>query len=465
MLNRNFIFKKQYAELYVYPVWTKVFCSPDVYLILKETLKVRPAKYFFTKSYREGKWDGYYNFLYKDKFPSGFLYFVKNELEKNGVTTKIIYMYDTNLPKENIENNCNLFDFARDYQIEVIKNALTLHRCIIQLPTNAGKTEIAIMLIKLINKPFLYVLHLKELLYQTKERMEKYGIEVGLIGDGKFIFNQNGNVVMIQSLNNYINYLKNFPVLFIDEVHHYTLGEWYKILLKIESPFRFGLSATPFSNDINDWKLIALTSTWLVGHNITNQFMIDKGYSIPPVIHIYKTNLPFIFGKNYLELIDYLIKNENRNKLIKDIVLSYSGKQILILVNRIEHGRILQQMIPNSVFLCGNDDSLYRLQIKNKFQNKEIKILITTLFGEGIDIPSIEVLVLAYPIASYRHLLQRVGRGMRREEGKKEVIIVDLVDECNDYFKNQFKKRLELYEKEKFKIVYKTTKEQPSLLL
>jgi superfamily II DNA or RNA helicase len=69
-----------------------------------------------------------------------------------------------------------------------------------------------------------------------------------------------------------------------------------------------------------------------------------------------------------------------------------------------------------------------RIATINKFRNKELLQLVNVdLFGEGFDLPAIEVVSMARPTESYGLFVQQFGRSLRIMDGKKEAIIIDHV--------------------------------------
>ena len=86
------------------------------------------------------------------------------------------------------------------------------------------------------------------------------------------------------------------------------------------------------------------------------------------------------------------------------------------------------------------------------FEEGKLNILISTLLGEGVDIPNIQVLVFASPMRGIVKVLQKIGRGMRKHESKDKVIVYDLVDSGSKYFVNQARSRKGIYKKEGFDI-------------
>lgn len=402
-------------------------------------------------------WDGWYRFRKWNRIPTGlFFALVLPHFKRDNINHTVNLKY-TNLP---IKREFELSDISpRDYQLSAIEDIISARRGVLQLPTNAGKTEIACAIIDSFAEPFIFITHVNELFYQTQKRIEKrLEIQSGLVGDGLREFSPVGNVMMIQTLSSLPEkeqaWLINAPVMIIDEVHHYHGDSpWYDTLMKSNAVVRIGLSATPMRDDeVSDWKLISLTG--IILGSISNKFMIEQGYSTPPEIHMVYAPHIIPTTYNYKNHYNKLIKSNKRNRVIYKICQSHQDKQILILVDRLEHGELLQQSIPDSIFLHGSDTTNKRQSIIEQFSNRTLnKILITTLLGEGVDIPSIDVLIFALPMKDPGRVIQKVGRGLRKDEYKEKVYIYDFVDDWSPYFMKQAKQRVKLYKSEGFEII------------
>jgi superfamily II DNA or RNA helicase len=62
-----------------------------------------------------------------------------------------------------------------------------------------------------------------------------------------------------------------------------------------------------------------------------------------------------------------------------------------------------------------------------QFRDRQIQVLTNcALFDEGLDIPSLDGVILARPTQSLSRFLQMVGRALRPCEGKDRAIIIDL---------------------------------------
>lgn len=407
---------------------------------------------------------------------------------------------DLEISKDKININIeeNKFDYqwddkyeVRDYQRRCIDIALKNKRGLIQLATGGGKTIVAARTIKEIGlKNVLFLVTTKELLYQAKRVFETVLCNpgVGIIGDGKCEIS-NINVATIQTIvrcvgseDDYKNYVKeisnlfeesssddtqldetniqkviscitNANVVFFDECQHAPASTCFLALSKCnKASYRFGLSATPFREDGED-----LTIEGLFGHNlieISLSYLIENNYLVKPkIININMRDKNAKQTKQTYpeEYKNYIVENNERNSIISIFSKYFSNndKTVLILVKQIKHGEILEKMIPESVFIDGKKSSKNRGSAIEKLLNRETKVLIaTTLADEGLDIPSLDVLILAGSGKSKTKAFQRIGRVLRKYEGKKECCIIDFIDmgkHCYDHSK----RRITLYKNEK----------------
>lgn len=176
--------------------------------VVAKAMKVRQPNYFFNSAYKKGLWDGYVKFFVRpsNTFPTGLLPTVLSVLKDELEIVPIIKDERTNVEGfqvHPISENYHVSDekTARDYQVEAYNAlasnkvaGLTFQRGILNLATNAGKTTIAIALIKELypklvsrNRIFLFITHSKEIANQTKAAIERdLGIEVGYLGGGQW---------------------------------------------------------------------------------------------------------------------------------------------------------------------------------------------------------------------------------------------------------------------------------------
>jgi len=424
--------------------------------------------YYFMKSYKIGHFDGkvhFYNPIYKT-FPTGLMNDVLKYFEEKGIEYSIVDQRKKSdlVNQESIDiDKLELEGIQlRDYQKESLNAILKKGRGVIKAATNSGKTEIGIALCKILSPlNCLWLTHTKELLFQTADRFkERTGESVALTYGGEVDFSKRIIIALIQTLSKRLNvsYVKDFlkkkiDILIIDEVHHSDSMSFHNIAMKTDAFYRIGLSATPFAKGkLPSMKIRSITGDEVL--EIANEFMIDKGYSAPPIIIFETINCPQDIGNlNYQDAYEKgIVFNEERNNRILEKFAENRKKRALILVQRLDHGDILSEKI-KIPFVHGEVDQDKRREIYKKFKKGALRHLIaSTIYDEGVDYAGIEVLILAGGGKSEVRSIQRIGRGMRKMQGKNNVIVYDFIDNTNMYLLKHSLERLRTYSKEGFMV-------------
>jgi len=123
----------------------------------------------------------------------------------------------------------------------------------------------------------------------------------------------------------------------------------------------------------------------------------------------------------------------------------------VVMIKEIAHGEILSEILAKEVFLLhlfihGSTPIERRTEILKDFQDGLVNILITSvILDQGIDIPNIDVLILAGGGASKIKSLQRIGRGLRINEGKENLLVIDFADRTHRYLAKHSYERLNSY--------------------
>ena len=121
------------------------------------------------------------------------------------------------------------------------------------------------------------------------------------------------------------------------------------------------------------------------------------------------------------------------------------------MIKKIRQGIILEEYIENSVFLYGGTDIAIREQAVKDFEaGKDIVLIASTIFDEGISINEIRNLIIAGGGASPIKAIQRLGRSLRITDIKKTVNVYDFMDKTNNILERHSKRRLKCYKEEGF---------------
>jgi superfamily II DNA or RNA helicase len=351
----------------------------------------------------------------------------------------------------------------RDYQRSAINKFLEYKVAGICAGTGSGKSEIAIELIRQLNWRTLFIVDKKGLLLQTKQRIEdSLGIKVGQIGDGTQEI-ENVTVATIQTLikrrKELEEYLSTIRFVIFDEAHHAPSKSYVKISSYLNNTeYRLGMSATLHRDDGNDMMLEAVFGSKVV--DLSSKVLIQNGWLMKPQILFYKYPIDedvleqkskeglINEDDNYAKFYEsFISKNEQRNIAIMSLV--NPNEKTLILVKLVEHGKLLEQMIPNSIYVHGETTTDERKEVFVKFVSGEIKTIIGTIgiFSEGLDFPHLEVAINAAANKGNIKTVQILGRILRKLEGKNNAKYIDFVD-GSKFFKSASKARRNILLKE-----------------
>lgn len=429
---------------------------------------------------RFGGWDGRVRLLTESrKFPIGLLKMAHRILEEDGVEHEVVdqrplLKYGTPIPL--VEGSKYSL---RDYQDGAIRAAKKHKSGIIKMATGSGKTIVVSSLVAQFNIPtIIYVIGI-ELLYQMRDTLrDAYGIDAGIVGGGicdtsksvtimtiwsaasafdkKAQITENdttgeSNVKISGENKKNIQRLVHSAQLFIFDECQYAASETLQFLHKVSTSakHRFLFSGTPWRDTGDDILIEAVSGPKIYDINATK--LINEGHLVPPDIHF--INVPVIrnVGKNYHDVYKkYVVENDDRNDLIIKAArkLVSGGRKVLILVVRVPHGDILMEKLQEEFkvrFLDGAKSTKDRLESIRAMKDGKIDILIASkIFDQGVDIPELDALILAGSGKSSGRALQRIGRVIRKFEGKKKAIVVEFYDNCK-YLKDHSEARIKVY--------------------
>lgn len=372
-------------------------------------------------------------------------------LEKLGKPDKI----DEN---KGININIDFKGLLRDYQEKIINIILPKIKDtgggILSIPPGKGKTVLGIYLAYLLKKKTLVIVHKTFLVNQWKNRIQQYvpDAKVGIIqGDKIDIENKDIVIGMLQSISmkDYeLDIFNDFGFIILDEVHHLGAKVFSKALQKTSAIYMLGLSATPFRED----KLEKVIK-WYIGDILY--------YEIPQInqeikIRIYKYESDH---KDYIEvynkftkeaqtptMISNIVQIEDRNnkivKLINDIKQENSERKILVLSGRLDHLNVLKNSIDKNK-LYTTSKYIGGMKEKHLIEAENAEIIFSTyeMSSEGLDIPSLNTIIMATP---RRHVEQSTGRILRKQKGSYLIqpLIIDIVDKLRSFTNQGYARKI-----------------------
>ena len=353
----------------------------------------------------------------------------------------------------------------RDYQYEVINKFLENPQALQEVATGAGKTITTATLSHLC-EPYgrtMVVVPNKSLVVQTEEDYRNLGLDVGVyFGDRKELGKthtictwQSLNVLDKKSYDNDTMTLAEFCegvcAIIVDEVHQAKAEVLTKLLTQNfrNCAIRWGLTGTVPKEQ---WEFQGiLASIGPVINQVSAHDLQEKGVLAQLNINVLQTTDVQVFT-SFQDEYSFLVTDDNRLQWIasKITTLSATGNT-LVLINRIDTGKKLIDLIPEAVFVSGGMKLDDRKEEYDEIKTSDDKIILATygVAAVGINIPRIFNLVLLEPGKSFVRVIQSIGRGIRKAEDKDHVEIWDITSTCK-YAKRHLTERKKFYKEAKY---------------
>jgi superfamily II DNA or RNA helicase len=335
-----------------------------------------------------------------------------------------------------------LFTPRNEHQAAAVTNTVNMlhrdsHGAMLVAPCGSGKTIMGLEAIRRLREPAAVFVHKTFLMDQWLEGLEKIMPEasVGIVQGPKCDWNKDVVLCMIQSLVSEQQYppelFSSRGIVVSDEAHRLGAVKWRKAIVQFPALYRLLLTATP---ERPDGRHVVFIKHVGGDHHL----MPDTG--LKPRIEALRYNGYYDShsytnswnGKvNLAKLITMLGHDDVRTeRILRAAVVPAvrAGRQILVLSDRIEH---LERMESRLQELAPSDTVVAKYVGGMKQEARSSAAMADVILGtygmaqEGLDIPSLSVLVMATPRAKVQ---QPVGRVLRSLEGKGEPVVVDVLD-------------------------------------
>lgn len=338
----------------------------------------------------------------------------------------------------------------RAYQDEAIvslrRSIATGHKSpILQQATGTGKTTVAAKIIKNAvekGKRVLFLATRRELVYQASERFTSFGIRNGIIMAGERMQQHPDIMVQVASFDTlHARGIRSNRILMpladvviVDECR-LSIAESRLTIVKYyqeQGSIVIGLDATPCRGDGKGLGAIYddMILSWPV-----RRFM-DEGYLVNA--RYITCEKPDLRGVAKDKDGDYqqkaLGKVMDKPKLVGQVVEQWfkhaEGKQTVVFCVTRAHARhVYEVFIQRGVkaeYLDGETKADERKAILNRIKTQESMVLVNVFVATyGLDIPSLEVAVLARPTRNIALYFQIAGRVLRPSPGKESALIID----------------------------------------
>ncbi|MEG1758260.1 MAG: DEAD/DEAH box helicase [Oscillospiraceae bacterium] len=314
----------------------------------------------------------------------------------------------------------------RDYQLNALEDTRAAFRAgykkpLVCLPCGAGKTVCFAYMAASSQekgKAVWFLVHRRELLQQTTETFERFGIPMNTIHIG-----------MVQTVARHLDSLPSPDFVIFDEGHFAAANTWRKIADAYPEAFLCGLSATPVRLD---GKPLRDVYDILV-EGITTRQLIAAGWLAP-----YRYFAPAVADLSALKRKGADYDSEQAAEMLStktifgDVIQHWrehaDGLQTICYCSTVEHSKSMAEEFRaagiNAVHFDGETPDKERDDVVRRFRSREITILCNVdLISYGFDVPDCWCCILLRPTASTALFIQQACRALRPQENKVAVIL------------------------------------------
>lgn len=314
---------------------------------------------------------------------------------------------------------------------------------LVTAPCGSGKTILVAHMLKTANSKGMranFIVHRRELIKQSIQAFKDVGVPHGIIARGwEPDYKKRIQIASIQTLTRRYEKYSEPSLNIWDEAHHCAAGSWRRIYEAYPNAYNIGLTATPLRLDgmgLGKW-----FSAMVNGPSV--QWLIANGY-----LASYKLYAPskLNLSKVHTRMGDY-VQSEisalvDKPTITGDVIKHYkklcNGKRAVVFCVSVKHSLHVVEQFNQAGISAAHIDGETKMEERdeklNQFRNGSIKVLSNVdLFGEGFDLPSLEVAILLRPTKSLGLYLQQVGRSLRTYENKSFAIILDHAGNCEQH--------------------------------
>lgn len=362
--------------------------------------------------------------------------FLKNINSNQGrqslIYEKSKYIVPNRMQKRAIENLDRLRNFGE-------------RKALVIAATGTGKTYMSAFDVKTVKpKKLLFVVHREEILRKAKDTFETLlpneKITFGLLtGNHKekhvdYVFST------IQTLSRCFQEFERdeFDYIIIDEAHHATSPSYQDVLNYFEPLFTLGMTATPERSDSRN-------VFDLFDNNVALEVRLHDALEDELVIPFHYFGITDIDGidlsnvniDDVAEITKRLKVNERVDFIIEKMEFyGHDGekRKCLGFCASIEHAQYMSNEFNKrgykTVCLHGGHSTDYREKCINRLENNkdELEIIFTVdIFNEGVDIPTVNSVLMLRPTNSPIVFIQQLGRGLRKFKDKSFLTVLDFI--------------------------------------
>ncbi len=348
-----------------------------------------------------------------------------------------------------------------DRQRSALDALIPHHLGVLVAPPGSGKTVIACGVIAHRRLPTLIVVDRQPLVEQWRNRLGEHLVmateEIGQLGGGRNKAKGVIDIAMAQSLarrEDLGEIANGYGLVIVDECHHVPAVTFERVVREMPVRNWLGLTATPYRRDHLE-KLITMycgAERHRMTPDIDEHLQVERVLVTHPTDHELSGDEELSIQAVFRGLVE---DGERSQQICGDVAAAIAiQRNCLVLTQWTEHLEALSGELHRrgieAIVMRGGMGKRARVSASAEMQAKAsaggLALLATGSFlGEGFDLPQLDTLFLAFPLAFKGRIVQYVGRVLRPTVGKSKVEVHDYVDIKVPVLARMHAKRLPAY--------------------
>jgi superfamily II DNA or RNA helicase len=314
------------------------------------------------------------------------------------------------------------------------------HRAgLVVMATGLGKTWLAAFDASRAEYPrVLFVAHREEILTQARDvfRRVRPDARLGFFTATEKAVDADIVFATVQTLHRHLGSFPagTFQYVVVDEFHHASASTYRRVLTHFEPLFLLGLTATPDRMDGAD--LLALCGDNLVYRcdlvdGIERRELAPFRYwGVADTVDF--APIPWRNGRFDPDALEVAVATTERGDAAHREWLARAGHRTLAFCTSIRHAEFMAKHFRDlgvtAIALHSASVSGLRTRAVDQLERGDLQVLFTVdLFNEGVDLPTLDTILMLRPTESPVVFLQQLGRGLRVALGKEHLVVVDFV--------------------------------------
>ena len=225
-----------------------------------------------------------------------------------------------------------------------------------------------------------------------------------------------------------------FDYIAVDEFHHAAAATYRRVIDHFNPGFLLGLTATPDRTDGQDLlglceeNLVYECDLWSgIGQELLCPF---RYFGVPDLIEY--ARIPWSSGRFNEKALTKAVATKARAENALEQLSKRGGKKALGFCVSIRHADFMTDLAKQrglrAVAVHSGASSEPRTRALRRLKSGELDIVFAVdMFNEGIDVPSIDTVLMLRPTESLVVWLQQLGRGLRRAKKKTHLAVIDYI--------------------------------------